>query len=241
MMRRVHSPPVNLIYFRFFPFICWNTVIRSMARKARLEHWRMAGMPTPEMNGTPEMIKSAAAAAVATSSSVCENGAHHNGSSSLDTSFHESPHTTPAFLSSLPLFQIPANQRGHENGTEGAKLLPKKLGFQLTWPPPPIPQSPCSSSASATPVTPTCPNFPPQLNNGDALNGHAKCSPNSPKCFGHDQTFQWPVPALPAKGSKIVQRSGSFKQETWTDSSSSASSDLGVFRVPGYTKRLEYE
>lgn len=110
-----------------------------MARKARLEHWKLTGMP-----GT--------------------------------TPTEEQERTTnePAYLSSLPLF----NHR-------------LKDGIQLTWPPPPLPQSPCSSSATATPSTPTLPPLPSTENaNPCHSNGH------SPKCFGHHRVFQWPVPAL---------------------------------------------
>lgn len=130
-----------------------------MARKARLEHWKLTGMPEttpPEENG-----------GTTSSGPVSSN---------------------PAYLSSLPLF----NHR-------------VKDGIQLTWPPPPLPQSPCSSSATATPNTPTLPPLPSVESNQSACNGH------SPKCFGHHRVFQWPVPALKLakSGGAAVQRNGS--------------------------------
>lgn len=130
-----------------------------MARKARLEHWRLTGMsgttPAEEDGG--------------------QNPAEPASSSS----------SSPAYLSSLPLF----NHRG-------------KNGIQLTWPPPPLPHSPSSSSATATPVTPTLPPIPTVECHQQVNNGH------SPKCFGHQRIFQWPVPALKLAKSPPV-RNGS--------------------------------
>lgn len=93
--------------------------------------------------------------------------------------------SSPAYLSALPLF----NHR-------------VKNGIQLTWPPPPLPHSPCSSSATATPVTPTLPPIPTVECHQQGNNGH------SPKCFGHQRVFQWPVPALKLAKSPPV-RNGS--------------------------------
>lgn len=61
-------------------------------------------------------------------------------------------------------------------------------GIQLTWPPPPLPQSSCSSSATATPVTPTLPPLPAGFGDDPAIQH------SSPKCLGHGPTFKWPVP-----------------------------------------------
>ena len=135
-----------------------SSAIRSMARKARLEHWRLTGM-----SGTLPADEEATSANL------------------VDTS--SSP--TSAYLSSLPL----NNHR-------------IKNGIQLTWPPPPLPQSPCSSSATATPVTPTLPPLPTVEQ--PIQNGH------SPKCFGHQRIFQWPVPALKIVKNPPVQRNGSI-------------------------------
>ena len=85
----------------------------------------------------------------------------------------------PANLSALPLF----NHRTR-NGN----------GIQVTWPPPPLPHSPSSSSATATPVSPTLPPL------AETNNGH------SPKCFGHQKVFQWPVPPLRMPKSPPVER-----------------------------------
>jgi hypothetical protein len=91
--------------------------------------------------------------------------------------------SSPAYLSSLPLF----NHRAI------------KTGIQLTWPPPPLPQSP-SSSATATPVTPTLPPLPTTSSEPQCQHLHPPHLPahngNSPKCFGHQRIFQWPIPAL---------------------------------------------
>ena len=59
-------------------------------------------------------------------------------------------------------------------------------GFQITWPPPPLPPS-TSSSAVVTPVTPTQP---------DGFAAAAASMDHSPKCFGHQRVFQWPVPPV---------------------------------------------
>ncbi|KZS07638.1 Uncharacterized protein APZ42_028748 [Daphnia magna] len=138
------------------------TAIRSMARKARLEHWRLTGMSSssPVEEGTTQLNNSNPSIVIEPSSS--------------------SP--SPAYLSSLPLF----NHRAI------------KTGIQLTWPPPPLPQSP-SSSATATPVTPTLPPLPATSTDG-CHHLHAPQGPShnghSPKCFGHQRIFQWPIPAL---------------------------------------------
>ncbi|XP_057381561.1 uncharacterized protein LOC130704094 [Daphnia carinata] len=138
------------------------TAIRSMARKARLEHWRLTGMSSssPVEEGTTQLNNSNPSIVIEPSSS--------------------SP--SPAYLSSLPLF----NHRAI------------KTGIQLTWPPPPLPQSP-SSSATATPVTPTLPPLPATSSDG-CQHLHAPHGPShnghSPKCFGHQRIFQWPIPAL---------------------------------------------
>ena len=63
-------------------------------------------------------------------------------------------------------------------------------GFQITWPPPPLPPS-TSSSAVATPVTPTQPD-----GFGVAAAVAAASIDHSPKCFGHQRVFQWPVPPV---------------------------------------------
>lgn len=145
-----------------------------MARKARLEHWRLTGM-----NGA----------------SAAESA---DSSANLETSFSEPEPAAPAFLSSLPLFRLPLRKTCD-------KTEAKPNGIQLTWPPPPLPHSPCPSSAANTPVTPTLPAFPAAVEE----NGH-----QSPKCFGHQRVFQWPVPALPNKpGKHAIQRNGSFHQE----------------------------
>ncbi len=140
-----------------------------MARKARLEHWRLTGMSgttsTEEENAQP--INPTVEQASTSSGASC----------------------SPAYLSSLPLF----NHR-------------VKNGIQLTWPPPPLPHSPCSSSATATPVTPTLPPLPTSVEQPlqqPVPNGH------SPKCFGHQRVFQWPVPALKFAKNPLVQRNGS--------------------------------
>jgi hypothetical protein len=143
---------------------CHQIAIRSMARKARLEHWRMTGMSSTspeeatEEGGNPSV-------AVEQASSV------------------SSAFSSPAYLSSLPLF----NHRAI------------KSGIQLTWPPPPLPQSP-SSSATATPVTPTLPPLPTTSTDPQCQHLHPPHLPahngNSPKCFGHQRIFQWPIPAL---------------------------------------------
>lgn len=133
-----------------------------MARKARLEHWRLTGMSSssPVEEGTTQLNNSNPSIVIEPSSS--------------------SP--SPAYLSSLPLF----NHRAI------------KTGIQLTWPPPPLPQSP-SSSATATPVTPTLPPLPATSTDG-CQHLHAPQGPShnghSPKCFGHQRIFQWPIPAL---------------------------------------------
>lgn len=143
-----------------------------MARKARLEHWRMTGMSS---STSPEETTTTAAeegggTIINNPSVVVEQASSVSSASS-----------SPAYLSSLPLF----NHRAI------------KTGIQLTWPPPPLPQSP-SSSATATPVTPTLPPLPttssdPQCLHPPHLPAH---NGNSPKCFGHQRIFQWPIPAL---------------------------------------------
>ena len=153
-----------------------------MARKARLEHWRLTGI-SPATTPTEAESKSVSAA-----------------ESRL-------PETGTAFLSSLPLFRIPV--RKNCDKTEPG-------GIQLTWPPPPLPHSPCPSSATTTPVTPTLPAFPPPEENGG---GH-----DSPKCFGHQRIFQWPIPAVKSpKSGATIQRNGSFKQEFLTPASGNVS------------------
>ena len=135
-----------------------------MARKARLEHWRLTGMSGTTSTEEETVVPVEQASTSSASSS-------------------------PAYLSSLPLF----NHR-------------VKNGIQLTWPPPPLPHSPCPSSATATPVTPTLPPLPAveQPQQQPVHNGH------SPKCFGHQRIFQWPVPALKlAKSPQVIQRTGS--------------------------------
>lgn len=142
-----------------------------MARKARLEHWRLTGM---------------------SSSSPIDDGAgqqlNNSNPSIVIDQLATSPSPGPAYLSSLPLF----NHRAI------------KTGIQLTWPPPPLPQSP-SSSATATPVTPTLPPLP----STDCQHLHAPHVPahngHSPKCFGHQRIFQWPIPALKLANKKPKQ------------------------------------
>ena len=146
-----------------------------MARKARLEHWRLTGISpatTP-----PEGEK--------TSAKV-------TGESRL-------PEAGTAFLSSLPLFRLPLRKNCDKT---------QQGGIQLTWPPPPLPHSPCPSSATTTPVTPTLPTFPAPEENGG---GH-----DSPKCFGHQRVFQWPIPAVKSpKSGGGLQRNGSFNKESF--------------------------
>lgn len=140
-----------------------------MARKARLEHWRLTGMSSTSPADEESYQSTSSEQAGSTASSSC----------------------SPAYLSSLPLF----NHR-------------VKNGIQLTWPPPPLPHSPCSSSATATPVTPTLPPMPTVEPSTQSIhNGH------SPKCFGHQRIFQWPVPALKLAKSPTVQRNGSTSTE----------------------------
>lgn len=144
-----------------------------MARKARLEHWRMTGMSSstsPEETTTTTAAEEGGGTIINNPSVVVEQASSVSSASS-----------SPAYLSSLPLF----NHRAI------------KTGIQLTWPPPPLPQSP-SSSATATPVTPTLPPLPttssdPQCLHPPHLPAH---NGNSPKCFGHQRIFQWPIPAL---------------------------------------------
>lgn len=140
-----------------------NAAIRSIARKARLEHWRLTGMPGPIPTEEQQVLTS-------TNEQHCT--------------------LNPANLSALPLF----NHR-------------TRNGIQLTWPPPPLPHSPSSSSATATPVTPTLPPLP-CADSSSSTNGH------SPKCFGHQRVFQWPVPALKMPKSPPVPRKVGAVKET---------------------------
>ena len=148
-----------------------------MARKARLEHWRLTGI-SPEASGEKA------------SANVAESR------------LPEAAGT--AFLSSLPLFRLPLRK----TGSSGSDKMPEAGGIQLTWPPPPLPHSPCPSSATTTPVTPTLPAFPPPEESG--------CH-DSPKCFGHQRIFQWPIPAVKSPKSAAagsIQRNGSFTKES---------------------------
>ena len=151
------------------------TAIRSMARKARLEHWRLAGIEPAHASKSAQVVTPSSDVVML-----------HDDGASASATCAATDASTPAFLSSLPLVQIP------------------KMGLQLTWPPPPVPPSPALTSSPVSPTSPC----------GFKSAAEALRSNNNRDSTNGAPFFQWPAPATNTKFSNNNNHRASSSRTT---------------------------